>query len=145
MNNDKLTNLISSIRFEVFPHVPESDKIPIIMKMIRIPHSYTLFFNAIEIAVMRNEFAAIEKYLFSHMSRQKIFMKQDHRKDHEIMMQIYFDEPDPTLSRSLLRAMLDFEFHDTSSFDLWRSVTNLLFSATCRQDKTAALFLLSTN
>jgi hypothetical protein len=141
---DYIANLISLMRFEVFQHVPDVEKVPQFLKMMRIPHTDALPFKVIEMHIQQNSFCNFKRFL-KQLKRFRSLHRLSQDKDYEMIMNIYYAEQDPELSKNILKSLLEFSFTEPNSYTVWGHVTNLLYSATCRQDKIAALFLLCTN
>jgi hypothetical protein len=139
-----IVNLISLMRYEVFQHVPDDYKISEFLKFIRIPQTNMLIFKVIEMIIQQNSFCNFKRIL-RHLKRNGSLTRLPQDKDYEMIMNIYFAEQDPELSKNILKSLLEFSFTETNSYTVWRHVINLLYSATCKQDKIAALFLLCTN
>jgi len=99
--------------------------------------------NTIANMMQINSWVQIKRFLRA-LKKFKMLKKQDYRKDFETIAGLYFSEYDEKFATELLSSLLAFVIESDDDATLWNSVLNLLFSATCHQDKVAALFLLAT-
>ena len=135
--------MIGDIRFQCFPHVPDDDKAAVFHKLICIPMNNEPVLNTIAHMMQINSWVQLKRFLRA-IKKFKMLKKQDYRKDFETIAGLYFGEHDEKFATELLSSLLAFVIESDDDATLWNSVLNLLFSATCHQDKVAALFLLAT-
>lgn len=134
---------MSDIRFQCFPYVPEEVKADMFLKLLRVPIHNPPVAQTIAAAIQNNQWAQLKRFMRA-LKKHKMLRALDHRKDYEMIKGLYFSEDDEKFATDLLIALHSFTIESADDQILWNSVTNLLFSATCRQDKVAALFLLAT-
>ncbi len=141
--NFHLARMISDIRFQCFPHVPDEEKAALFSKLICVPINNEPVVKTVANAIQANSWVQLKRFLRA-LKKHKMLRRQDHRKDFETITGLYFGEQDEKFATELLSSLLAFVIESDDDATLWNSVMNLLFSATCHQDKVAALFLLAT-
>ncbi len=134
--------MVNDLRFQCFPYVSEDEKSELFFKLLRVPLNPAVL-QTIGGAVQSNQWMQLKRFIRA-LKKHKMLRPLDHRKDYETIKGLYFSENDETFANQLLRSLHGFTIESAEDKVLWDSAINLLFSATCHQDKVAALFLLAT-
>jgi hypothetical protein len=141
MNVSIIAKYLTSARFEIFYHVPDSEKWEFFRHFLHAPFYDPSFCQIVDQIYATNQYELLKKLV-----RQ---MKQQDRatsfgeKDVDLILTLFWEETDPGLAFTILATLLAWNSEDSSdSKKLFELATNLLFSATCRQDKEAALCIL---
>lgn len=130
-----LAKYLTSARFEVFFHVPDSEKYIFFQKFIHAPFHDSSFCEVLNGIFQTNQYELLKK-LVKDMYKQGRITEFPH-KDLDLIMYLFWEEPDPVLASNILHRLLQPAYHE-----LERIVLNLLFSARCPQDKQVALCIL---
>ena len=138
----EIARMVNDLRFQCFPYVSEDEKSELFFKLLRVPLNPAVL-QTIGGAVQSNQWMQLKRFMRA-LKKHKMFRPLDHLKDNETIKGLYFSENDETFANELLRSLHGFTIESAEDKVLWDSVINLLFSATCHQDKVAALFLLAT-
>ena len=137
-----IARIVGDIRFQHFPHVQTDEKMDMFSKLIRIPLGPAVV-ETINGAIQSNQWIQLKRFIRA-LKKHKMLKPLDHRKDYEMIKGLYFAEQEERFANHLLSALHGFVIESESDQILWNTVMNLLFSASCHQDKVAALFLLAT-
>jgi hypothetical protein len=139
--NEQLVSFIHHIRFDVFPHVPEIEKVPLFRSLLRYPVNHPQMFQISQQLLQSNQFHKFISFI-KQIKRNKALQPWNPKKDMDLLLSVYFAELDPGLSKSLLLALLNFQITDELRLHQYHIGLNLLFSASCVQDKQAAIAFL---
>jgi hypothetical protein len=141
-SNADVARMINDLRFQCFPYVSDEEKSKIFFNLLCTPlNSATI--QSIGVAIQSNHWFKLVE-LMKVLKKHKKIQTLDHRKDYEMIKGLYFGEENEAFANQLLTSLHEFTIETDTDKVLWNAVMNLLYSATCHQDKVAALFLLAT-
>ncbi len=130
-----LAKYLTSARFEVFYHVPDSEKYGFFRKFIHAPFHDPSFCEVLNGIFQTNQYQLLKKLIKDMYKQERITSFPN--KDIDQILYLFWEEPDPELAKLILIRLLASRFPE-----LERIVLNLLFSASCPQDKQVALCIL---
>ncbi len=133
--NLRIANSLVAARFDFFQHVPDSEKISLFRLLIRCPMESTPFCQILDSLIQTNHACKVKAFL-GDVKRQKLLHRLP--SDADEILEIFCFEADRKLSHEILTHLLNYRIDER----LRRMAKNLLFSASCYQDKLAALCLL---
>lgn len=140
MNVTIAVKYLISARFEVFFHIPDENKRVFFRTFVRAPFHDPHFCQILNQIFAVNQYQLL-KQLLQQMRQQKRLVSFG-SKDVEQILELFWDEPDPELASRILLRLFSWNTNTAEGEYLFRMSTNLLFSASCRQDKEAALCIL---
>lgn len=138
-----IARMMEDIRFHYFPQVPDDEKAKLFLKLLSIPIQNQSVMPVVASMIQTNQWVQLNRFMRA-LKKHRMLKSPDHRKDYEMIRGLYFGEQNEKFATQLLTALHGFMIETADDQTLWNSVMNLLFSATCHQDKVAALFLLAT-
>ncbi len=136
--NEQIVSFIHHIRFDAFPHVPIVEKAPLFRYLLRFPIHHGPILEVSKQLLQTNQYQRFVS-LVREAKRNKVLHVWNPKKDMDLLLSIYFAEPDPNLSKQILLTLLNVTIVDQQ----YQMGLNLLFSATCSQDKQAAIAFLN--
>jgi hypothetical protein len=132
---------IHYIRFEGFLHVPEDEKQRLCRSLLdvnfcdpRIPPILLQIFQS-------HQQIALQRFL-SHLRHTKQSQRRFPGKDLELLLELYWDEGDPEISKRLLKALVEIT-HRPDTHTIWRIAVNMLLNRT-NENRDAAILLLES-
>ncbi len=137
-----IQKIITLFRFELFQHIPEDEKLPYIKQLIQFPFDNHRVCEITEKVFVTNQLWQIRK-LIHDTKKAKLLLQRHRYKDYDFILQLYMAEKSPDLSGKLLYTLLNFSIINEDCKKKWDMTMNLLFSASCEQDKIAALYFLN--
>lgn len=133
--NIRIANSLIAVRYDFFQHVPDSEKLSLFRLLMRCPMECTQFCQVLDSLLQTNQIQKVRAFL-GDVKRQKL-MHRPHADADEIL-EIFWMEGDRRMGHDILTHLLNRQIDER----LRRMAKNLLFSASCFQDKLAALCLL---
>lgn len=130
-----LAKYLTSARFEVFNHVPDSEKHVFFRKFLHAPFHDSSFCEVLNGIFQTNQYQLLKK-LVKDMHKQGRITEFPN-KDLDLILYLFWQEPDPRVAANILFRLLQ-----SVCPELERIVLNLIFSARCSQDKQVALCIL---
>lgn len=140
MHLHHLAKYLTLARFEVFYHVPDSEKKPLFRKFIRAPFEEVGFREVLNQIFNTNQFAVLQN-LMRNLSRSRK-LRNDPNKDLDLILTLFWQESDPQIAHQILLHCMRWDARTPAKKEIQTMAQNLLFSAGCPQDKWAALCLL---
>ncbi len=134
MAYETLSKYLISARFEVFFHVPDSEKYAFFRKFIHAPFHDPSFCKVLDGIFQTNQYELLKKLIKDMYKQERITWFPN--KDIDLILYLFWEEPDPELAKKILLLL------KPQPYELERTVVNLLFSAHCSQDKHVALCIL---
>jgi hypothetical protein len=138
---------ITTMRFDVFPHVPDTFKMQMSQTFLRLNYLNPEVQHLLNIAFKLNRATLIQQ---GFQRRRGHFRSICHTMDYEAILAIYWKEPERDLATRLLTALLRFARHIeealfvTTEFNRpWAIAVNLLHTARSAEDKEAVLVYLA--
>ncbi len=130
-----LAKYLVSARFNIFYHVPDTDKKVFFRKFIHAPFHDSSFCDVIDGIFQTNQYQLLKKLIKDMYKQGRVVIFP--YKDIDIVLQLFWEEPDPDLAGRILMQLLK-----PNEPELEKIVLNLLFSASCSQDKQVALCII---
>ncbi len=131
----RIANCLVAVRFDFFQHIPDTEKKNLLSLLMRCPMESTPFCQILDTLIQANHFCKVKHFL-GDVKRQKLLHRLD--PDADEILEIFWMEKDQKMSHDILMHLLN----PRIDARLRRMAMNLLFSASCFQDKLAALCLL---
>jgi hypothetical protein len=140
MNTAIIAKYLTTARFEVFYHVPDSEKWDFFRQFIQAPFYDPSFCEILDKIFATNQYELLKK-IVRQMRQQKRVLHYG-EKDIDMILTLFWAEKDPQLAFSILDKFLAWNLESDERQKLLHMATNLLFSSSCPQDTQAALCIL---
>jgi hypothetical protein len=134
MAYEPLSKYLISARFEVFFHVPDSEKYRFFRKFIHAPFHDPSFCEVLNEIFQTNQYQLLKKLIKDMYKQERITHFPN--KDIDFILYLFWEESDPKLAKKIFLLL------KPCPYKLEQIVQNLIFSASCPQDKHTALCIL---
>jgi hypothetical protein len=136
-------DLIQFIKFQAFPFTPDELKQHVCKRIANINIYRPEFHLAIESMIARNAFCEFERFI-RHYKRWNPGYFNAYLKDIDILMHIFWNEPNESIAYRLMRVFMIFPMETDELRTIWNVAINILYSKTSHDDTVAALTLLES-
>ena len=136
-------DLITFIKFQAFPFTPDELKERVCKLITGINIYRPEFHNVIDGMFARNAFFEFDRFIRRYRRYNPGYFNT-HQKDLEILMGIFWAEPNEDVARRLMRAFMIFPLLSDELRTVWDVAINVLYSKSSHDDTVAALTLLES-
>ncbi len=140
MNVQLIAKYLTSARFEVFYHVPDSEKWQFFRHLLQAPFYDPSFCEIINQIYATNQYELLKKIVKQMRQQNRIVSFGE--MDIDLILHLFWEEKDPQLAYSILTHFLQWNYSNEANKQIVQIASNLIFSASCSQDKLAALCIL---
>lgn len=140
MNAQLIAKYLTSARFEVFYHVPDSEKWQFFHHLLQAPFNDSSFCKVVNQIYETNQFELLKKIVKQMRQQKRITLFGE--KDIGLILHLFWDEKDPNIAHSILTHFLQWNCSTDEGKQMFKIASNLILSASCSQDKQAALCIL---